>query len=63
MMGSLLSDYPELMLRSEVGEILRVKETTLADWASKGIGPRCLYLSERVPRYRKGDLVDYLEGL
>lgn len=62
-MDSLLSDYPPLMLRSEVSEVLRVKEKTLADWAPKGIGPKCLYLSERVPRYKKGDVVDYLEGL
>lgn len=62
-MDSLLSDYPHLMLRSEVSEILRVETKTLSDWASRGVGPRCIFLAERCPRYKKGDLIDYLEGL
>lgn len=62
-MESLLADYPVLLLRSEVSELLRVEPTTLAEWAARGVGPRCLYLSARTPRYKKGDLIDYLEGL
>ena len=58
-----LADYPELMLRSEVGHVLRVESKTLSDWASRGVGPRCIYLAERCPRYRKGDLINYLERL
>lgn len=51
------------MLRSEVSEVLRVDVNTLGDWAARGVGPRCITLAPRVPRYWKGDLVDYLEGL
>ncbi|WP_193627284.1 helix-turn-helix transcriptional regulator [Brevibacterium sp. CFH 10365] len=63
MMGSLLSDYPPLLLRSEVAEILRVSVSTLSRWARDGLGPECLYLSEGSPRYTKGSVIDYLTGL
>jgi len=60
---SLLADYPELMLRTEVSEVLRVDVNTLGDGAARGVGPRCVSLAPRVPRYWKVVLVDYLEGL
>lgn len=58
-----LDSYPEIMTRSEVAEVLRVTPKTLGNWASKGVGPRCIFITETCPRYRKGDLIDYLEGL
>lgn len=62
-MDSLLSDYPVLMLRAEVSELLRVSVSTLSRWSRDGVGPECVYLSEGSPRYPKGGVVDYLKGL
>lgn len=62
-MDSLLSEYPPLLLRCEVAEILRVSVSTLSRWSSSGIGPECIYLSEGSPRYPKGGVIDYLKGL
>lgn len=62
-MDSLLSDYPPLMTRAEVAEILRVSSASLSNWSRDGVGPTCIYLTAGTPRYRKGDVVDYLKGL
>lgn len=62
-MDSLLSDYPPIMTRAEVAEVIRVEPRTLSNWAAEGIGPRCFFMSPRTPRYRKGDLLQYLEEL
>lgn len=60
---SLLADYPAILTRDEVAEIVRVEPRTLREWAAEGAGPRCMFLTPRTPRYKKGDLIDYLEGL
>lgn len=62
-MDSLLSEYPSILTRSELGEFLRVSDDTLTRWAQRGIGPRCIYLTESTPRYVKGDVIEYLKGL
>lgn len=59
---SLLADYPALMLRAEVAEVLRVSTRTLSRWAQEDLGPRCIHLAEGIPRYQKGDVLTYLEG-
>lgn len=62
-MDSLLSDHPLILTRPEIAELLRVSDDTLSRWAKRGIGPRCVYLTEGTPRYMKGDVLDYLKGL
>lgn len=63
MMDSLLCEYPEIMTRAEVAELLRVSTKTLCRWSVDGEGPRCTYLTPSTPRYMKGDLETYLKGL
>ena len=53
-------DVPELMTRREVADLLRVSEASLSRWARSGTGPRCLWLSPTVPRYRRDDVVRFL---
>lgn len=54
---------PELMTREEVAALLRVHETTLSRWAAEGKGPPCIYVASRVPRYRRADVLAYVETL
>lgn len=51
----------ELMTSAEVGELLRVSDTTLCRWRAQGTGPRVLWLSPRVPRYSWPDVGDWME--
>lgn len=57
-----LDDYPELMTRGQVAEYLQVTVTTLGEWAGRGRGPRCIYLSERTPRYRREDVRGFIDN-
>lgn len=53
-------DVPELLTRREVAALLRVSEASLSRWARVGSGPRCLWLSPTVPRYRREDVLVFL---
>lgn len=55
-----MSDLPELMTRREVAGLLRVSQACLSRWAQAGTGPRCLWLSATVPRYRREDVEAFL---
>lgn len=55
-------ELPELMTRREVAGLLRVSQACLCRWARAGDGPRCLWLSPTVPRYRREDVLAFLEG-
>lgn len=58
-----LHSYPELMTRAHVAEYLHVSVSTLSRWARDGRGPRCIYLAEACPRYRRPELEDYLNEI
>ena len=52
----------EYMNRQEAADFLRVSIHTLADWASQQKkGPRMYKIGRRV-LYKKGDLIDFIEG-
>ena len=55
-----MADLPELLTRREVAEVLRVSQACLSRWARAGTGPRCLWLSPTVPRYRRVDVLAFL---
>jgi excisionase family DNA binding protein len=50
-----------LLSRAEVGELLGIPVTTLANWASAGIGPRYAIVG-RHSRYRPSDVEKWLES-
>lgn len=54
-------DLPELMTRREVAGVLRVSVSALSRWAAQGIGPRCLWLGTHSPRYRRDDIIQFVE--
>jgi hypothetical protein len=51
----------ELMTSAEVATLLRVSQATLCRWREKGIGPRVLWLSVRMPRYSWTDVERWME--
>jgi hypothetical protein len=53
-------EAPELMTRREVAGLLRVSQACLSRWARSGVGPRCLWLSPTVPRYRREDVLAFI---
>ena len=64
-MGDSLRDsgINALLTTSEVAELLRVNRSTLSRWRSAGIGPRVVWLSPSMPRYRRADVADWLRRL
>jgi len=53
---------PEMMTRPEVAEHLRTPVATLAQWASKGYGPRFIKAGRRT-LYRRADLERWFQEL
>lgn len=51
----------EPLLRSEtVADWLSVSKSTLCRWRQTGHGPKCVWLSEGCPRYRRTDVEDWI---
>ena len=51
---------PVLMTTAEVARLLQVNRSTLSRWRAAAIGPRVVWLSPSMPRYRRADVVDWL---
>ena len=54
---------PVLMTSAEVAKVLQVNRSTLSRWRAAGIGPRVVWLSPSMPRYRRADVADWLRRL
>lgn len=54
------TDDDELLTPDQAAAILKSKPGTLAAWRHRKQGPPWIAVSERMPRYRRGDLVKYL---
>lgn len=50
-----------LWSRPETAEFLHLPDKTLAEWASKGIGPRFAKVGKHC-RYRRADVLEWLEA-
>lgn len=50
----------ELVDENTAAAILGVKKTTLQNWRWKGIGPRFHKIGNRLVRYSRADLSDYV---
>lgn len=53
-MEELLVEYPEIMTRAEVAEVLRVSSASLSNWSRDGVGPECIYLTVGTPATERG---------
>ena len=58
-----VQELPVLMTTSEVAKVLQVNRSTLSRWRSVGLGPRPVWLSPNMPRYRSADVADWLKRL
>ena len=51
----------QLLRQGEVAEILNLSPRTLEAWRHRGGGPRYVLLTPRCVRYRRADLVTWIE--
>ena len=54
---------PAFLTTDEVAELLRVNPSTVCRWRLSGRGPRVTWLSAKIPRYRKADVLDWVVRL
>lgn len=57
-----LAELPEIATRPQVAEFAQVSVHTLARWAMYGEGPKMTKIG-RAARYRKQDVLDWLDSL
>jgi predicted DNA-binding transcriptional regulator AlpA len=58
-----MATYTKLLLTpKEAAEFLEIPAGTLAQWRSQRRGPPYIKLEERLVRYRRSDLEEYLSG-
>lgn len=55
------SEMPELLTLNEACELLRVHPNTLRQWDAKGILPAIRLGEKRIRRYKKEDLMKFLD--
>jgi len=53
----------EYLTTEEVATWLRVAPSTVCRWRLAGRGPRVTWLSPALPRYRKADVIAWLQGV
>ena len=56
------NEREQLLRQDEVAKILDVSPRTLEAWRHRGGGPRYLKLTERCIRYRRRDLLEWVEA-
>jgi len=58
-----ISELPPdaLLTAAEVAGWIGVHEATLANWRREGVGPARVKVGKRAHRYRKADILDWLE--
>lgn len=54
-------EFPEMMTTGEVARALKVTPSTLCRWRARGVGPRVYWLGVASPRYRRVDVLAWLE--
>lgn len=52
---------PRMLTSAQVAQRLGVSPSTLCRWRAQGIGPRVYWLGKASPRYREGDILEWLE--
>lgn len=57
-----IDDLPDLMTRPEVAEFTGIAVQTLARWAVEDTGPKITRLGTRAVRYRKADVLSFIES-
>ena len=56
------NEHEQLLRQEDVAKILDLSPRTLEAWRHKGGGPRYLSLTPRCVRYRRRDLLEWIEA-
>jgi excisionase family DNA binding protein len=57
-----MDESPRMLNRQEAADFLGVTPQTMLRWDNKGIGPKFYRLGKRIIRYKKSDLMAWLES-
>jgi hypothetical protein len=58
-----IEHLPTFLTTEEVADLLRVNRSTVCRWRLSGCGPRVTWLSAKIPRYQKTDLLNWVRQL
>lgn len=58
-----VGELPVMLTSAEVAEALQVSLSTLCHWRARGRGPRVVWLGPATPRYRREDVLAWLERI
>lgn len=58
-----VEDLPDYATRGELSDYTQLAVQTLARWAVEGRGPRITRIGAHAVRYRKSDVIAWLESL
>jgi hypothetical protein len=58
-----IDSLPAFLTTEEVAGLLRVNPSTVCRWRLSGRGPRVTWLSAKIPRYQKADVLDWVHQL
>lgn len=54
---------PEFLTTGDVAKALKVTPSTLCRWRARGVGPRVFWLGVASPRYKREDVIAWLEDV
>ncbi|WP_144797728.1 AlpA family transcriptional regulator [Microbacterium paludicola] len=60
---TLTTELPDLATRQQVAEYTQTSIPTLARWAMEGTGPKVTRLGGRAVRYRRADVLAWINSL
>ena len=58
-----IEQLPTFLTTEEVAGLLRVNRSTVCRWRLTGNGPRVTWLSTKIPRYQKSDVLSWVHEL
>lgn len=58
-----VADLPEMSRDVEVAELSGISAVTLRRWRAEGKGPKFVRIGERAIRYRRADVLAWLDSL
>ncbi|WP_270889264.1 helix-turn-helix transcriptional regulator [Pedococcus sp. 5OH_020] len=58
-----LEHLPTFLTTEEVATLLRVNPSTVCRWRLTGNGPKVTWLSAKIPRYQKADVLNWVRQL
>lgn len=54
---------PTMLTSAEVARALKVTTSTLCHWRARGVGPRVVWVTPSAPRYRRDDVLAWIDRI